>query len=111
MKLITAVIREDKLHEVTQAVVEAGARGMTVTAVRGFGQQYGQGAHGYSSGSAVLLHKLRVDVVVQDERATAVTDAVAAAAKSGDIGDGKIWVGPVDSAIRVRTGERDRYAV
>jgi nitrogen regulatory protein P-II 1 len=112
VKLITAIVRAGKLEEVTRAVINAGARGMTATEVRGFGQQYGHVPEAYpAERPALLLPKLRVDVVVQDQEAAAVADAIAKSVRSGAIGDGKIWVCPVDAAVRVRTDERDRDAV
>jgi len=112
VKLITAVIGKGKLDEATRAVINAGARGMTVTEVRGFGQQYGHVPEAYPAERAsLLLPKLRIEVVVQDQEAVAMTDAIAKSVRTGDIGDGKIWVCRVDSALRVRTGERDQDAV
>ena len=107
MKLITAIIRPEKLDDVEQAVIDAKARGMTVTEVRGFGQQFGHVPGSYPADrKSLLLPKVRVDVVVQDQEAALVADAIASAVKTGDIGDGKIWVCRVEDAIRVRTGER-----
>ena len=112
MKLITAIVRTGKLDDVTRAVINAGARGMTVTEVRGFGQQYGQvPLAGPAAPAVLLLPKVRLDVVVQDEQAAVVADAIAKSAVAGAIGDGKIWVCPVDGALRVRTGNRDRDAL
>lgn len=112
MKVITAIIRAGKLDDVTRALVKAGARGMTVTEVRGFGQQYGHVPEADPAvRAALLLPKLRIDVVVKDQEEEAVTDAIASSARTGVIGDGKIWACPVDSALRVRTGERGRDAV
>jgi len=111
VKLITAIVKPERLREVTRAVAEAGARGMTVTEVRGFGQQFGRQAAVQSEDREIfMLPKLRVDVVVQDEAAELVADAIAKSVNTGAIGDGKIWVCPVDSVLRVRTGERDRDA-
>jgi nitrogen regulatory protein P-II 1 len=112
VKVITAIVRAGMLDEVTRGLVDAGARGMTVTEARGFGQQYGHVREsGAAQPAALLLPKLRIDVVVQDQDAAAVTEAIAKAVRTGVIGDGKIWTCPVDSAVRVRTGERDRDAV
>ena len=111
MKLITAIVRAEKLDDATRAAINAGARGMTVTEVRGFGQQYGQMALADPAAPAVLLPKVRLDVVVQDEQAAVVAGAIAKSAATGAIGDGKIWVCPVDGALRVRTGDRDRDAL
>jgi nitrogen regulatory protein P-II 1 len=112
VKLITAVVKPDKLDQVMRAVSGAGARGLTVTEVHGFGQQYGHMAPGRSADqNAFVLPKLRIDVLVQDESAGPVADAITKSVNTGAIGDGKIWVSRVDSALRVRTGERDRDAV
>jgi nitrogen regulatory protein PII len=106
MKLITAIIRTSKLDEVMNAVSGAGAHGLTATEVRGFGQQYG-----HAGPESVLLPKLRIDVVVHDALVTAVTEAIIKSAQTGAIGDGKVWVSPVESALRIRTGECDWAAV
>jgi nitrogen regulatory protein P-II 1 len=118
MKLITAIIRPEKLDELIPALTDHGVRGLTVTDVRGFGRQYGRlistaarvtspdGGH-----MAVLLAKVRLDLVVLDDDAEAIVDVIAKHARTETLGDGKIWVTPVDSALRVRTGERDRAAV
>jgi nitrogen regulatory protein P-II 1 len=112
MKQITAVVKLDKLDGVARAVEEAGARGLTATEVRGFGQEYGHTvASGPPDQMTLVLPKLRIDVLVRDELAGPVAEAIAKAANTGAIGDGKIWVCPVESVQRVRTGERDRDAV
>jgi nitrogen regulatory protein P-II 1 len=112
VKLITAIVRQEKLDDVEQAVIEAKAHGMTVTEVRGFGQQFGHVPGAYPADrESLLLPKLRVDVVVQDQEAGLVADAIASAVKTGDIGDGKIWISRLEDAIRVRTGERGPDAV
>jgi nitrogen regulatory protein PII len=112
MKLITAVVKPDKLDEVVRAVSYAGAHGLTVTEVRGFGQQYGHltGADTAIS-QALVLPKLRVEVLVSDESAEPVTEAIAKSVTTHAIGDGKIWICPVEGALRVRTGERDAAAI
>jgi nitrogen regulatory protein P-II 1 len=114
MKLITAMVRPEKLDELILALIDHGVRGLTVTDVRGFGQQYGRlaGAATKVTGRpgehmAVLLAKVRLDLVTLDDDA----EAIAKHARTETIGDGKIWVTPVDGAMRVRTGERDRAAV
>ena len=116
MKLITAIIQPQKLADVIDAVVDHGAHGLTSSDVHGFGQQYGRhpAAEQAASGprwQAALLPKVRVDVVVPDDRAQAVADAIAKCACTGTIGDGKLWVTIVDSALRVRTGERGNDAL
>jgi len=118
MKLITAIVRPEKLDELILALINHGVRGLTVTDVRGFGQQHGRlaGAPTRVTGRpgehmAVLLAKVRLDLVVLDDDAETMVEAIAKHARTETIGDGKIWVTPVDSALRVRTGERDRAAV
>ena len=112
MKVITAIVRAGALDDVTRTLINVRARGMTVTEARGFGQQYGKASEaGAAERTTLLLPKLRIDVLVQDQDASAVTEAIAKTVRTGAIGDGKIWVCPVDSVLRVRTGERDRDAV
>ena len=112
MKLITAIVKPEKLDDVTRAVTDAGARGMTVTEVRGFGQQYGRVIAVHPADREVLmLPKLRIDVAVEDRMTGLVVDAIAKSANTGAVGDGKVWVCPLESALRVRTGERDRDAL
>lgn len=119
MKLITAIVRPEKLDEVIDAVLANNGRGLTVTDVRGFGQQFGK--HAASVGMArdglpmypraALLTKVRLEIVVLDEDVQAMVDAIGKQAHTAIIGDGKIWVSAVDSILRVRTGEKDRDAV
>jgi nitrogen regulatory protein P-II 1 len=118
MKLITAIVRPEKLDELVPVLIDHGVRGLTVTEVRGFGRQYGHliGAAARVTGPgggcmAVLLQKARLDLVVLDDDAETIVEAIAKHAHTETIGDGKIWVTAVDSALRVRTGERDRAAV
>ena len=112
MKLITAIIRPDDLPAVMNAATDAGARGLTATKASGFGQQYGHLRNAARAGSQpILLPKARVDIVVQDEEADTVLNALVKCVSTGSIGDGKIWVVPVDTMVRARTGQRDRYAV
>ena len=111
MKLVTAVVKLDKLDDVVHAVAEVGARGLTATEVRGFGQQYGHQSQVLPADASVLvLPKLRIDVLTSDELAWPVADAIAKSVNTGTIGDGKIWIAPVEGALRVRTGERDLAA-
>jgi nitrogen regulatory protein PII len=118
MKLITAIVRSEKLDEIIEAVTANNGRGLTATTVRGFGQQFGEltGRDAAADGlplyrRAVLITKVRLDILVHDEDVRAMVDAVAKHARSGMIGDGKIWVSDVDSVLRVRTGEQDNDAV
>ena len=112
MKKIEAIIRPFKLEDVKLALVTAGIVGMTVTEVRGFGRQKGQVERYRGSEFTVeFLQKLKVEVVVNDENVDAVLNAIGEAAKTGEIGDGKIFVSPVESVIRIRTGESDNSAL
>ena len=111
MKLITAIVRPDKLDELVGALVDNRAYGLTVTEVRGFGRQFGQLAAGAGLSRVTLLHKIRLDVVALDDDAETLVEAIAKHARTETIGDGKIWITPVDGAMRVRTGERDRAAI
>jgi nitrogen regulatory protein PII len=111
MKLITAIVRPDKLDELIGTLVDNRAHGLTVTEVRGFGRQFGQLAAGAGLSRVTLLHKIRLDIVALDDDVEALVEAIAKHARTERIGDGKIWVTPVDGALRVRTGERDRAAI
>jgi nitrogen regulatory protein P-II 1 len=112
MKLITAVVRPETLDEVVKVVTGQGARGLTATEVLGFGQQQGHlnGHHDEDAGPA-LLPKIRLDIVVHDEEAYTLLDAIVKSAQTGVIGDGKLWLTPVESVVRVRTGDWDATAV
>ena len=112
MKKVEAVIRPFKLEDVKLALVNAGIVGMTVSEVRGFGRQKGQVERYRGSEFTVeFLQKLKVEVVIDDERVDAVINAIAEAAKTGEIGDGKIFVSSVDTVVRIRTGDRDSSAL
>jgi len=112
MKLVTAVIKPFKLDEVREALSSIGVQGITVTEVKGFGRQKGHTEIYRGSEYTVdFLPKIKLEVVVPDHLADKVADVVASAAKTGNIGDGKIFIHPVESAIRIRTGERDQSAL
>ena len=111
MKLITAIIRPDNLDELVQVLIASRVPGLTVTEVRGFGRQYGRLAAGHADAATGLLPKVRLDIVVLDDDAETIAETIAKQARTETIGDGKIWVTTVDSAMRVRTGERDREAL
>lgn len=112
MKKVEAVIRPFKLEDVKLALVNAGIVGMTVSEVRGFGRQKGQVERYRGSEFTVeFLQKLKVEVVIDDDRLDAVITAIAEAAKTGEIGDGKIFVSSIDTVVRIRTGERDSSAL
>jgi nitrogen regulatory protein P-II 1 len=108
MKLITAIIKADMLDEVTRAVTGTLAREMTGTDVHRFSCHVS--VH-RDSAAFLIRPELRVDVVVEDEIADLVACAITKSADTGTIGDGRIWISPVESALRVRTGERDHCAI
>ena len=108
MKLIIAVIKPFKLDEVREALTGIGVHGMTVTEVKGYGRQKGHMEIYRGAEYAVnFLPKLRIEVAVASELLDRAMDVIAAAAKTGQIGDGKIFVTPVEQAVRIRTGETD----
>ena len=112
MKKIEAIIRPFKLEDVKVALVNAGIIGMTVSEVRGFGRQKGQVERYRGSEFTVeFLQKLKVEVVVDNEKVDSVINAIAEAAKTGEIGDGKIFISQVDSVVRIRTGDLDENAL
>jgi nitrogen regulatory protein P-II 1 len=112
LKKIVAIIRPFKLDEVKIALVNAGVVGMTVSEVRGFGRQKGQTERYRGSEYTVeFLQKLKVEVVIEDSQVDMVVDKIIAAARTGEIGDGKIFVSPVEQVIRIRTGEKNVEAV
>ncbi|MEL6500435.1 MAG: P-II family nitrogen regulator [Cyanobacteria bacterium J06621_12] len=112
MKRIQAIIRPFKLDEVKIALLNAGVIGVTISEVRGFGRQKGQTERYRGSEYTVeFLAKLQIIVVVDDEQADMVADKIMAAARTGEIGDGKIFISPVNEVIRIRTGEKDSNAI
>ena len=112
MKKVEAIIRPFKLDEVKIALVNAGIVGMTVSEVRGFGRQKGQTERYRGSEYTVeFLQKLKVEIVVEDTKVDMVVDKIISAARTGEIGDGKIFISSVDQIIRIRTGERNTEAV
>jgi nitrogen regulatory protein P-II 1 len=112
MKKIEAIIKPFKLDEVKEALHEAGVQGMTVTEVRGFGRQKGH-TELYRGAEYVVdfLPKVKIEVVVENGQVDGVIEAIENAAKTGRIGDGKIFVLPVENVVRVRTGERGKEAI
>jgi nitrogen regulatory protein P-II 2 len=112
MKKIEAIIRPFKLEDVKIALVNAGIVGMTVSEVRGFGRQKGQVERYRGSEFTVeFLQKLKLEIVVDDERVDTVVNAIQDAARTGEIGDGKIFISEIDAVIRIRTGDRDSSAI
>ena len=112
MKLVTAIIKPFKLDEVREALAAVGVQGITVTEVKGFGRQKGH-TELYRGAEYVVdfLPKVKLEVVVSDDQAERVVEAIAAAAQTGRIGDGKIFVTAIESALRIRTGETNDDAI
>jgi nitrogen regulatory protein P-II 1 len=110
--LVTAVVKPFVLGEVNAALERVGVLGMTVSEVQGYGRQKGHTeVYRGAEYSVDLVPKVRIEVVVDDEVAERVVDAVVAAARTGKIGDGKVWTTPVGTVVRVRTGERGSDAL
>jgi nitrogen regulatory protein P-II 2 len=112
MRLVIAIIKPFKLNDVRDAVAGLGISGLTVTEVKGYGRQKGHTEIYRGSEYTVnFLPKIRVEVAVPSENAARVVEAITAAARTGQIGDGKIFVTPLEHAVRIRTGETDRDAL
>ena len=112
MKLITAIIKPFKLEEVRTALTDLGLQGMTVTEVKGYGRQKGHTEIYRGAEYAVsFLPKLKIEVAVASDLVSRVIEAITAAARTGQIGDGKIFVMPLERAVRIRTGETDADAL
>ena len=112
MKLISAVIKPFKLEDVRQALAEAGVQGMTVTEVKGFGRQ--KGTHETYRGAEYttdFVPKVKIELYVADNMVQRVLDTIARAAKTGSVGDGKIFVSDLESVLRIRTGETGESAL
>ncbi len=112
MKLVTAIVKPFKLDDVREALSDIGVQGITVTEVKGFGRQKGH-TELYRGAEYVVdfLPKMKVEVVLSDEEVEGAIEAVAKAASTGKIGDGKIFVQPVEQVIRIRTGETGEDAI
>jgi nitrogen regulatory protein P-II 1 len=112
MKKVEAIIKPFKLDEVKDALAAAGVQGLTVSEVKGFGRQKGH-TELYRGAEYVVdfLPKVRIEIVLDDAKAAEVVEVIAKAGRTGSIGDGKIFVMPVDEAVRIRTGERGSNAV
>ena len=112
MKMVEAIVKPFKLDEVKEAVTKAGIQGMTVTEVKGFGRQKGHTeTYRGAEYSVDFLPKVKLQILVTDDKVAAVVDTITAAAKTGKIGDGKIFVYPVEEVIRIRTGEAGADAI
>jgi len=107
MKLVTAVIKPFKLEDVKGALAEVGVQGMTVTEVQGFGRQGGHSeTYRGTEYRVTFTPKTRIEVIVDDDHADDVVEAILASARTEKIGDGKVWITPIDTIVRIRTGER-----
>ncbi|MHB1067418.1 MAG: P-II family nitrogen regulator [Candidatus Nanopelagicales bacterium] len=112
MKLITAIIKPFKLEDVKTAVEGRGVHGLTVSEASGYGRQKGHTeVYRGAEYTVDLVPKVRLEIVVDDAVVDGVVDAIVSAAQTGKIGDGKVWVSPVEAVIRVRTGERGSEAL
>jgi nitrogen regulatory protein P-II 1 len=112
MKLVTAVIKPHRWEDVRTALEGVGVTGMTVSEVSGYGRQKGHTeVYRGAEYDIALVPKVRVEIVVEDDDVEPVTDAIIRSAATGRIGDGKVWVVPVESVVRVRTGDRDESAI
>ncbi|MGV8976561.1 MAG: P-II family nitrogen regulator [Cellulomonas sp.] len=111
-KLVTAVIQPHRLDDVKSALEAAGVHGLTVSEVSGYGRQRGHTeVYRGAEYTVDLVPKVRIDVLVDDEDAMTITEVIVTAAQTGKIGDGKVWVQPVDDVVRVRTGEHGAGAL
>ena len=112
MKLVTAIVKPFKLDDVKEALKASDIHGMTVTEVQGFGRQAGHTeVYRGTEYKIDFVPKARVEILVDDDEAPRIVDVIVEAARTGKIGDGKVWVSPVDSIVRVRTGERNNDAL
>jgi len=112
MKLVTAIVKPFKLDDVKEALKSSDIHGMTVTEVQGFGRQAGHTeVYRGTEYKIDFVPKARVEILVDDDEAPRIVDVIVEAARTGKIGDGKVWVSPVDSIVRVRTGERNNDAL
>ena len=112
MKIVMAIIKPFKLEEVRDALTAIGVHGLTVTEVKGYGRQKGHTEIYRGAEYAVsFLPTLKIEVAVSSDLVATVIDAISGAAKTGQIGDGKIFVMPIEQAVRIRTGERDQDAL
>jgi nitrogen regulatory protein P-II 1 len=112
MKLVTAIVKPFKLEDVKEALQAHGVQGMTVSEASGYGRQRGHTeVYRGAEYTVDLVPKVRIEVLIDDSEVDTVVEAIVAAANTGKIGDGKVWVMPVDTIVRVRTGERGAAAL
>jgi nitrogen regulatory protein P-II 1 len=112
VKLVTALVKPFKLDDIKDALTALGLAGITITEARGFGRQRGH-TEVYRGAEYTIefVPKARVEVLTEDDNARRVADTIVEAARTGQIGDGKVWISPVETIIRVRTGEMDNDAI
>jgi len=112
MRLVTALVKPFKLDEIKEALTELGLPGITITEAKGFGRQRGHTeVYRGAEYTVEFVPKVRIEVLTDDVEARRVADTIVNAARTGQIGDGKVWISPVDTIIRVRTGEMDHDAI
>ena len=112
MRLVTALVKPFKLDEVKEALTELGLPGIPITEAKGFGRQRGHTeVYRGAEYTVEFVPKVCIEVLTDDDDARRVADAIVNAARTGQIGDGKVWISPVDTIIRVRTGEMDHDAI
>ena len=112
MRLVTAVIKPHKWEDVREALESFGVTGMTVSEVSGYGRQKGHTeVYRGAEYDIALVPKIRIEIVTEDADADAVVDVIVTTAQTGRIGDGKVWVSPIEAVFRVRTGDRDAAAL
>ena len=112
MKLVTALVKPFKLDPVKEALTDLGLPGITITESKGFGRQRGHTeVYRGAEYTVEFVPKVRIEVLTDDDEAARVAETIVEAARTGQIGDGKVWISPVDTIVRVRTGERDHDAL
>jgi nitrogen regulatory protein P-II 1 len=112
MKLVTALVKPFKLDDVKESLTQLGLPGITITEAKGFGRQRGHTeVYRGAEYTVEFVPKVRIEVLIDDDDARRVADTIVNAARTGQIGDGKVWISPVDTIIRVRTGEMDHDAI
>src|SRR5262249_1197283 len=112
MRLVTALVKPFKLDEVKEALTQMGLPGITITESKGFGRQRGHTeVYRGAEYRVEFVPRVRIEVLIDDDEARRVADTIVEAARTGQIGDGKVWISPVDTIIRVRTGEMDHDAL
>jgi len=112
MRLVTALVKPFKLDDIKEALTQLGLPGITITEAKGFGRQRGHTeVYRGAEYTVEFVPKVRIEVLTDDDNARNVADTIVNAARTGQIGDGKVWISPVDTIIRVRTGEMDHDAI